>query len=211
MLGCSEKTVSRGLEELAELSAQPGEDTRIRKPGGGRPRYDENHPDIDRQFLEVLKEHTAGDPMDERVVWTDLTPHDIAGLLDKQHQVRVSKSVVRKLLKKHNNALAGARDMRKQTVLDRIVFGTVGRVVSDADLYAQLIGQFLQVFLEDVMVRMIAAPTITQAQDGGRVGISQTSILTPPGADTIASEFARVLARAEMHVTEVALQIIDPM
>ena len=114
VLGCSEKTVSRGLEELAELSAQPGEDTRIRKPGGGRPRYDENHPDIDRQFLEVLKEHTAGDPMDERVVWTDLTPHDIAGLLDKQHQVRVSKSVVRKLLKKHNYRRRQAQ--KKQTL-----------------------------------------------------------------------------------------------
>lgn len=39
--------------------------------------------------------------MDEQVVWMDLTPHEIGGLLEKQHHVRVSKTVIRKLLKKH--------------------------------------------------------------------------------------------------------------
>lgn len=114
VLGCSEKTVSRGLEELAELPAQPTETPLLRKPGGGRPAYQEMHPDIDQQFLDVLKDHTAGDPMDERVVWTDLTPQDIAGLLVKHHQVRVSKSVVRKLLHKHKYRRRQAQ--KKQTL-----------------------------------------------------------------------------------------------
>ena len=35
VLGCSEKTVSRGLEELAELPAQPGAGPLLRKPGAG--------------------------------------------------------------------------------------------------------------------------------------------------------------------------------
>jgi len=114
LLGCNEKTVSRGLEELAELPAQPPYEPLLRKPGAGRTPYDEVHPDIDRQFLEVLKDHTAGDPMDERVVWTDLTPQDIAGLLAKHHQVRVSKSVVRKLLHKHQYRRRQAQ--KKQTL-----------------------------------------------------------------------------------------------
>ena len=101
VLGCSEKTVSRGREELAELPAQPVEEPLLRKPGGGRPPYLETYPEIDQQFLEVLKDHTAGDPMNERVVWTDLTPQEIAGRLEKHHHVRVSKSVVRKLLHTH--------------------------------------------------------------------------------------------------------------
>ncbi|HLE64302.1 MAG TPA: ISAzo13 family transposase [Pyrinomonadaceae bacterium] len=114
LLGCSEKTVSRGLDDLAELPEQSQYEASLRKPGGGRNGYDENHPDIDAQFLEVLKEHTAGDPMDDQVVWTDLTPHEIAGLLERHYQVRVSKSVVRKLLRKHHYRRRKAQ--KKQTL-----------------------------------------------------------------------------------------------
>lgn len=114
VLGCSEKTVSRGLEELADLPGEPPDEPLLRKPGAGRPPYQERYPDIDRQFLEVLKDHTAGDPMDERVIWTDLTPREIAKLLDQQHQVRVSKSVVRKLLHKHHYRRRQAQ--KKQTL-----------------------------------------------------------------------------------------------
>lgn len=102
ILGCNERTVHNGLVELAELPEAPEYDAAIRKLGGGRKRYDETHPEIDAQFLNVLKEHTAGDPMDEKVIWTDLTPSEIAKKLEQDHQVKVSKSVVNKLLKKHN-------------------------------------------------------------------------------------------------------------
>lgn len=102
ILGCSERTVHNGLVELAELPDEPEYDAAIRKSGGGRKRYDQHHLDIDAQFLNVLKEHTAGDPMDEKVIWTDLTPLEIAKKLEQDHQVKVSKSVVNKLLKKHN-------------------------------------------------------------------------------------------------------------
>jgi len=102
ILGCSEKTVHNGLAELAELPDEPEYDAAIRKSGGGRKRYDHHHLDIDAQFLNVLKEHTAGDPMNEKIVWTDLMPQEIAKKLEQDHQVKVSKSVVNKLLKKHN-------------------------------------------------------------------------------------------------------------
>jgi len=102
ILGCNERTVHNGLVELATLPDAPEYDAAIRKLGGGRKRYDEQHLDIDAQFLNVLKDHTAGDPMDEKIVWTDLTPPEIAKKLEQDHQVKVSKSVVNKLLKKHN-------------------------------------------------------------------------------------------------------------
>jgi len=101
LLGCSLKTVRRGLADLAALPEEPQYEPAVRKPGGGRKGYATTHPDIDAQFLAVLQESTAGDPMDDQVVWTDLTPQAIADLLAAQHQVRVSKSVVRKLLQKH--------------------------------------------------------------------------------------------------------------
>jgi transposase len=114
VLGCNEKTISRGMADLAALPPEPQPDARIRKVGGGRKGYAESHPDIDAQFLEVLQEHTAGDPMDEQVVWTDLTPQQIAALLADKKQVQVSKTVVRKLLHKHHYRQRKAQ--KKQTL-----------------------------------------------------------------------------------------------
>jgi len=114
ILGCSEKTVHNGLEEFAQLPDSPEYDAAIRKAGGGRKGYAEHHPNIDEQFLDVLKDHTAGDPMDEKVVWTDLTPSEISKRLEQDHQVRVSRSVVKKLLKKHNYRRRKAQ--KKQTM-----------------------------------------------------------------------------------------------
>jgi hypothetical protein len=95
VLGCSEKTVHRGLDELAQLPEEPEYEPAVRQAGGGRKRYTQQHGDIDEQFLEVLQGHTAGDPMDEQVIWTDLTPQEIATLLEKEHQRRYPKPAVR--------------------------------------------------------------------------------------------------------------------
>jgi hypothetical protein len=115
LLGCSAKTVSRGLADLETLPEQPRYEPMIRNPGGGRPRYDVTYPEIDTQFQAVLKEHTAGDPMDEQVIWTDLTPGQIADLLGQQPQpIPVSTTVVRQLLKKHHYRRRKAQ--KKQTM-----------------------------------------------------------------------------------------------
>ena len=114
LLGCSDKVISRGLDELEQLPEEPEYDPAVRQAGGGRKSYAVHHADIDAQFLDVLKEYTAGDPMDEKVIWTDLTPHEIATLLEKKHQVKVSKSVVQKLLRKHNYRRRKAQ--KKQTM-----------------------------------------------------------------------------------------------
>ncbi|WP_293282296.1 ISAzo13 family transposase, partial [Microcoleus sp. PH2017_36_ELK_O_B] len=54
---------------------------RIRRRGGGRKTRDSQIADLNERFLEVLKNHTAGDPMSEKIKWTT--------------------TVVKKLLKKH--------------------------------------------------------------------------------------------------------------
>ena len=101
VLGCSRRTVSRGAKEVSHLSGAEV-DRRIRRPGAGRKSYEEQWPDIDDHFLHVLQDHTAGDPMDDKVRWTDLTLGQIAQLLHADHSIQVSKSVVRKLLHKHH-------------------------------------------------------------------------------------------------------------
>ncbi|MEN8220327.1 MAG: hypothetical protein ABFS56_29060 [Pseudomonadota bacterium] len=65
-------TILRGIKELPEEETlAPNCD---RKAGGGRKPVLEKYLDIDEVFLLLLKEHTAGSPMDEKVKWTNLTP-----------------------------------------------------------------------------------------------------------------------------------------
>ena len=111
LLGCSRNTVSKGAAEVsglsqAEVHGKLGDDkfpARIRQPGGGRKPWQEKWgSELEAGFLAVLRDHTAGDPMDETVRWTHLTPARIVTALEEEHDLRVSRTVVQKLLKKHN-------------------------------------------------------------------------------------------------------------
>lgn len=113
VLGCSRRTVSKGAKEISGLSREETEN-RIRRPGGGRKSYQETWVDIDEKFLHVLFDHTAGDPMDATVRWTDLGVKEIRQLLRDEHDIKVSKPVVRKLLKKHDYRRRKAQ--KKQTM-----------------------------------------------------------------------------------------------
>ncbi len=102
ILGCDRKTIQAGMKELGHLAEEPEMAGRIRKSGGGRKSYYETFPDIDKQFLTVLRDYTAGDPMRDDVRWTNLTPREIANHLETEYQVKVSTKIIGKLLKKHN-------------------------------------------------------------------------------------------------------------
>ena len=102
VLGCSRNTVSKGAREVSDLPQHEVEQ-RIRKAGGGRKSYSVTWgAHLDEKFLAVLRDHTAGDPMDETVRWTNLTPGEIVKALRVKHSIAVSKYVVYQLLKKHN-------------------------------------------------------------------------------------------------------------
>ena len=82
--------------------------SRVRRAGGGRKRLIEVTAQIDEIFLEVLRSRTAGDPMQEEVMWTDLSPSEIAEFM--QHRgLKVSPWVVEQLLKKHGYSQRCAR------------------------------------------------------------------------------------------------------
>ena len=105
VLGCSRNTVSKGACEISDLPKEQvekviGKQVKqvIRKPGGGRKSYEVTWGEkLDEKFLEVLREHTAGDPMDETVRWTNLVPHEICRIMEEEHDIKISKTVVRKL------------------------------------------------------------------------------------------------------------------
>ena len=99
LFGCSRDTIRVGIKELGQEDELPG--TRNRKPGGGRKSALASHEAIDQLFLAILQEHTAGDPMNEQVKWTNLSVEAIKTRL-KEAGITVSRNIVRKLLKKHD-------------------------------------------------------------------------------------------------------------
>ena len=99
ILQCDEKTIRRGQKDLsAELSS---ETKRVRQQGAGRKHVLSTTPELDDVFLELLKNNTAGSPMDETIKWTNLSRPAIAERLEEQG-FKVSVTVVDGLLKKHN-------------------------------------------------------------------------------------------------------------
>ena len=78
ILDCDPRVIKKGLKELE--NGLPGPDDRIRAEGGGRKKIIETTDNVDDVFLKVLKNYTAGDPMDEKVKWTNLNSHSYAGI-----------------------------------------------------------------------------------------------------------------------------------
>jgi len=99
VLQCNDRTVKRGISELAD--GLPGNEIRIRRPGGGRKSVLETTPEIDDAFFRVIENHTAGSPMDEKVKWTNLSREEIAHRLEAEG-FKVSVTIIDQLLKKHN-------------------------------------------------------------------------------------------------------------
>lgn len=100
LLGCSRNTIIKGLEDLERRDEQTVNSSRSRKKGGGRKSILSTQIGIDAAFLEVLKNHTAGDPMNKLIKWTNLTHKEIASGL-RAAGFTISVPLVAKLLKKH--------------------------------------------------------------------------------------------------------------
>ena len=98
LFNCDVKTIRKGISELENKNCMDQE--RVRSPGGGRLSAIDIHVNIDRIFLDVLREHTAGDPMDEQIKWTNLTRNEIREKMQKSG-IKISVNIVKKLLKKH--------------------------------------------------------------------------------------------------------------
>jgi hypothetical protein len=99
ILGCDRKTIRRGITELKDPRTLPKD--RIRREGGGANAKIETIPGIDEAFLEIVDHDTAGDPMREDVLWTNLAHTEIAEQLQARG-MNVGPWIVKQLLHKHN-------------------------------------------------------------------------------------------------------------
>ena len=70
------------------------------KKGAGRKVAIEHKPLLEDNFLKLLAEFTAGDPMRDGVLWTNLSRREISCRLAEMG-TPTSRHTVRKLLKKH--------------------------------------------------------------------------------------------------------------
>lgn len=97
---CAAKTIRRGCAELDHPERLPPAG-RIRHPGGGRKAMLAQQLELETQFEQVLDTHTAGNPMNEKVRWTNLRPSQISSLL-QQRGCTASPYVVKHLLQQHD-------------------------------------------------------------------------------------------------------------
>lgn len=76
---------------------------------GGRKSAIEQQPELLVNFLALLTEFTAGDPMREGVLWTNLSRCKIRRRLREMGTPASRRTTVRKLLRKHGMGLRKAR------------------------------------------------------------------------------------------------------
>lgn len=98
VLGCHFQTIMAGIDELKNGTGTP--EDRIRKAGGGKKKIIDTVENIDEVFFEILKNHTAGSPMDEEIKWTNLNRKEISNAF-KSKGMNITPHVVKQLLKKH--------------------------------------------------------------------------------------------------------------
>jgi len=110
VLGCDDKTITKGFQEL---DSGPSFDPGIRKKGGGRKRALQVIKDIDNIFIEALKDHTAGNPMNEDIKWTNLTQKEISEKM-KEKGIDISVTVVKQLL--HRHGYVKRKQQKKKTM-----------------------------------------------------------------------------------------------
>ncbi|MDM8557114.1 ISAzo13 family transposase [Desulfococcaceae bacterium HSG7] len=96
---CGRKTVHIGIKELND--PENTDKNRIRRVGGGRKSAIDTIRNINAVFLEVIEDHTAGDPMDSNIKQTNLSQRPIAEKM-KEKGIEISAAVIKKLLKINN-------------------------------------------------------------------------------------------------------------
>ena len=99
VLGCHFQTIMAGIDELKNGTETP--EDRIRKPGGGKKKILDTVENIDEVFFEIIRDHTAGSPMNEEIKWTNLTLKEISNAFNSR-DLNISPYVVKQLLKEHD-------------------------------------------------------------------------------------------------------------
>ena len=105
LFGMSPETIKKGQRDLDDPTRVPCA-TRQRVDGAGRKGVLVEQPGLEEAFDEVIDSHTAGDPMNADVRWTDLQPSEVVDKL-RAEGFGLSENTVRSLLA---NAISASDD-----------------------------------------------------------------------------------------------------
>jgi hypothetical protein len=98
ILECDPSTLNKGIDELLLDSTLSNE--RERMSGGGKKKIIDSIENIDEIFFEIIKDHIAGDPMNESIRWTNLNMKEISeAFIERGYYVY--EHTVKQLLIKH--------------------------------------------------------------------------------------------------------------
>lgn len=111
LLGCDPKTIRQGLRDLEEAEDMAA--GRLRQKGGGRRQRAVAQPALEANLRQLLQEFTAGDPMREGVLWTNLSLRELSQRL-LALGTPASRRTIRRLLK---HLKLGRRTARKQKTM----------------------------------------------------------------------------------------------
>lgn len=102
--GVDPKTVTAGVDEL-DSGAEPLDPGRVRRRGAGRPRVEDQNPELVAELLALVEPTRRGDPMSQ-LCWTSLSTRKLAmSLVTAGHFV--SHTTVARLLKEVGFSLQG--------------------------------------------------------------------------------------------------------
>ena len=125
VLGCSRRTIKRGLAELDDLPHDPAAG-QIRRPGAGRQKKVWPDSPLAQHLQSVLETRTAGDPADATIVFTALSPATLSATMTKM-STPVCAEVIRQWMEDHDlrwrkisKDLAGGHSPHRDTQFPRI-------------------------------------------------------------------------------------------
>lgn len=104
LTGMSRVTINKGIAELENLAIDPKakpsaeelSESPIRASGGGKKSINESAPETVARVLDIVNEHTVGNPMNP-LVYTTLSTYNLADML-KAEGHEISATTVRKIL-----------------------------------------------------------------------------------------------------------------
>ena len=115
ILNCGISTIREGKKDLQNQELLNS--ARIRRIGGGKKKRLSQEPELETIFLEILKDHTAGDPMNPEIRWTNL---NIVGIQEKfaSKDKEVGVKIIKQLLKKHGYKKRKAKKVLTQKTVE---------------------------------------------------------------------------------------------
>lgn len=107
--GMSRKTLRKGVRELQQGVRLP--EDRQRRPGGGRKRFVEHHPEFPKALDRLVEPVTRGDP-ESPLRWTCKSTRNLAAQLRRRYGT-LSHETVAKALREANYSLQGNRKTKE--------------------------------------------------------------------------------------------------